>query len=225
MNANDIKQLARDLGADLVGIASAKTLNAFPPDPRYPQTPDNISPYVKSVIVIACHIPVAGFRANTISQCSIWICWSLGAWTGSPIKLPIISSVRDIQALLQLRRKLTGILKQRATEGSAPDTLGIEAGLGTFGLEVNILSPEFGPRLYLTGILTEIELEADTPMTEQVCIGESCARCLHSCPTDAVLHFGIDKRNCAVEAQEFGYMTATEFFRKYIGASNKEKKK
>ena len=102
--------------------------------------------------------------------------------------------------------------------------LGIEAGLGTFGLEVNILSPEFGPRLYLTGILTEIELEADTPMTEQVCIGESCARCLHSCPTDAVLHFGIDKRNCAVEAQEFGYMTATEFFRKYVGASAEEKK-
>ena len=64
MNANEIKQLARDLGADLVGIASAKTLNAFPPDPRYPQTPDNISPYVKSVIVIACHIPVAGFRAK-----------------------------------------------------------------------------------------------------------------------------------------------------------------
>ena len=103
--------------------------------------------------------------------------------------------------------------------------LGIEAGLGTFGLEVNILSPEFGPRLYLTGILTELELEADKPMTEQVCIGESCSRCLYSCPTDAVNHFGIDKRNCAVEAQEFGYMTATQFFMKFIEASIPEKKK
>ena len=62
--------------------------------------------------------------------------------------------------------------------------LGIEAGLGTFGLEVNILSPEFGPRLYLTGILTEIELEADTPMTEQVCISEVL------CPLSAFLSNG-----------------------------------
>jgi len=61
-------------------------------------------------------------------------------------------------------------------------------------------------------------------MTEQVCIGESCSRCLYSCPSDAVLHFGIDKRGCAVEAQEFGYMTATELFAKFVDA-DKEKKK
>ena len=36
MDAVEIKQIARELGADLVGIASAKTLNAFPPDPRFP---------------------------------------------------------------------------------------------------------------------------------------------------------------------------------------------
>ena len=86
--------------------------------------------------------------------------------------------------------------------------LGIEAGLGTFGLEVNILTPEFGPRVYLTGILTELELEPDQRITEQVCIGESCSRCLYSCPTDAVKHFGIDKRACATAAQEFGFMTS-----------------
>jgi hypothetical protein len=40
-----IKDRARRLGADLVGIASAATLNAFPPDPRWQQTPERISPY------------------------------------------------------------------------------------------------------------------------------------------------------------------------------------
>ena len=54
--------------------------------------------------------------------------------------------------------------------------LGVEAGLGTLGLEVNILTPEFGPRVYLTGILTELELEPNERITEQVCIGESCSR-------------------------------------------------
>ena len=94
--------------------------------------------------------------------------------------------------------------------------LGIEAGLGTFGLEVNILTPEFGPRIYLTGVLTECELEADKPMTEQVCIGESCSRCLYSCPSDAVRHFGIDKRACATEAQEFGFTTILKFWEHFL---------
>ena len=43
--------------------------------------------------------------------------------------------------------------------------LGVEAGLGTLGLEVNILTPEFGPRIYLTGVLTELELEPDARIT------------------------------------------------------------
>jgi epoxyqueuosine reductase QueG len=101
--------------------------------------------------------------------------------------------------------------------------LGVEAGLGTLGLEVNILTPEFGPRVYLTGILTELELEPDHPITEQVCIGESCSRCLHSCPADAVLHFGIDKRACATEAQEFGFSTILQFFERFIDRPHHEK--
>src|SRR4029077_12383674 len=34
--------------------------------------------------------------------------------------------------------------------------LGVEAGLGTLGLEVNILTPEYGPRGYLRGVLSEL---------------------------------------------------------------------
>ena len=48
ISAEEVKGLAKDLGADLVGIASAETLNAFPPDPKWPQTPDRISPYCKA---------------------------------------------------------------------------------------------------------------------------------------------------------------------------------
>jgi len=65
MDSATVKQWASDLGADMVGIASAKTLNEFPPDPRWPQTPENISKHVKSVVVVVQHIPVAAFRAKT----------------------------------------------------------------------------------------------------------------------------------------------------------------
>ena len=101
--------------------------------------------------------------------------------------------------------------------------LGVEAAC-TLGLEVNILTPEFGPRLYLTGILTELELEADQRMEEQVCIGESCSRCLHSCPPDAVRQWGLDKAGCATEAQEFGFMTITNFFSKFFEKNPEEQK-
>ena len=225
MIAKDLKRMAKDFGADLVGIASAKTLNAFPPDPRYPQTPDRISPHVKSVIVIACHIPVAGFRAKHNIAVQYLDMLVLRRMDRIAYKIADRLERNGHPSLVTAAQETDWNLKTASYGRLSTRHLGIEAGLGTFGLEVNILSPEYGPRLYLTGILTELELESDSPMTEQVCIGESCSRCLHSCPTDAVLHFGIDKRNCAVEAQEFGYMTATDFFKRFVTAPRAEKKK
>ena len=225
MIAKDVKKMAKDFGADLVGIASAKTLNAFPPDPRYPQTPDRISPHVKSVIVIACHIPVAGFRAKHNIAVQYLDMLVLRRMDRIAYKIADRLERNGHPSLVTAAQETDWNLKTASYGRLSTRHLGIEAGLGTFGLEVNILSPEYGPRLYLTGILTELELESDSPMTEQVCIGESCSRCLHSCPTDAVLHFGIDKRNCAVEAQEFGYMTATDFFKRFVTAPRAEKKK
>src|ERR1700741_1112340 len=65
IDAAHVKRRASDLGADLVGIASAATLNAFPPDPRWPQTPERISPYCRSVIVLVQRIPAGAFRCKT----------------------------------------------------------------------------------------------------------------------------------------------------------------
>ncbi|MBI3950607.1 MAG: hypothetical protein HY314_09150 [Acidobacteria bacterium] len=84
--------------------------------------------------------------------------------------------------------------------------IAVEVGLGTFGLEANLLTREFGPRGYFSAILTDAELEPDQKMTEQLCIGEPCSRCLLACPTEpvAVLHWGIDKTQCAKAAQRNG---------------------
>ena len=224
LHASEVKELAKNFGADLVGIASAQTLNAFPPDPRWPQTPDRISRYVKSVIVLACRIPVAAFRAKNNIPVQYLDMLVLRRMDRIAYKISDYLEKLGHPTFVTAAQETDWHMKTASYGYLSTRHLGIEAGLGTFGLEVNILSPEFGPRLYLTGILTELELEADKPMTEQVCIGESCSRCLYSCPTDAVNHFGIDKRNCAVEAQEFGYMTATQFFMKFIEAGRLEKK-
>src|SRR6201981_2485681 len=218
-----VKARAHLLGTDLVGIASAQTLNAFPPDPRWPQTPERISPYVKSVITIVEHIPVGAFRCRTNTPVQYMDMLVLRKMDKVAYRLSEELERAGHPTFVTAAQETDWSL-QRASYGRLSTRhLGVEAGLGTLGLEVNILTPEFGPRVYLTGVLTELELEADRPLTEQVCIGESCSRCLHSCPADAVLHFGIDKRACATEAQEFGFSTILQFFERFIDAPRAEK--
>lgn len=216
IDAAAVKRRALELGADLAGIASAATLNAFPPDPRYPQTPDRISPFCKSVIVIVQRIPVGAFRCK--SNVPVQYLDMLVLRKMDRIAHKLADELeRNGHPTFALAAQETDWNLKRASYGRLSTRhLGAEAGLGTLGLEVNILTPQFGPRLYLTGILTELELEPDARMTEQVCIGESCSRCLHSCPPDAVRHWGLDKAACATEAQEFGFAQITKFFDRFF---------
>jgi len=224
MDAAEVKALAKSYGADIVGIASAKVLNAFPPDPQWPQTPERISPYVKSVIVIVQHIPVAVFRAKAAIPVQYMDMLVLRRMDRIAYRLAETLERAGHPSFVTAAQETDWNLKRASYGRLSTRHLGIEAGLGAFGLEVNILTPEYGPRVYLTGILTELELEGDKPITEQVCIGESCSRCLYSCPSDAVRHFGIDKRACATEAQEFGFAQITGFMDKLIDAPNAKKK-
>jgi epoxyqueuosine reductase QueG len=222
-DAAAIKRRALELGADLAGIASAATLNAFPPDPRWPQTPERISPYVRSVIVLVQRIPAGAFRAKLNEPVQYMDMLVLRKMDKVAYRL-----ASELEALghpsFATAAQETDWSYKRASYGRLSTRhLGVEAGLGTLGLEVNILTPEFGPRVYLTGVLSELELEPDQRITEQVCIGESCSRCLHSCPPNAVLHWGIDKRACATEAQEFGFMTMLQFMERVIDAPLSQK--
>jgi epoxyqueuosine reductase QueG len=211
-----VKGRARELGADLVGIASAQILNAFPPDPLWPQTPERISPYVKCVITIVQHIPVGAFRCRTNTPVQYMDMLVLRKMDKVAYRIAEELERAGHPSFVVPAQETEWNLKRASYGRLSTRHLGVEAGLGTLGLEVNILTPEYGPRVYLTGVLTELELEADAPMTEQVCIGESCSRCLHSCPGDAVLHFGIDKRACAQYAQEFGFSTIMKFLDRVI---------
>jgi len=225
LDADTVKAYARALGAHLVGVASADTLNAFPPDPRYPQTPERVSPHCRSVIVIVQRIPAGAFRCKQNAAVQYIDMLVLRRMDKIAYRLAEWLERRGHPSFTAAAQETDWSYKNASYGRLSTRHLGVEAGLGTLGLEVNILTPEFGPRLYLTGILTELELEADRPMTEQVCIGESCSRCLHSCPADAVGHFDIDKRACATAAQEFGFAQILGFFNRYVDAAQTEKSK
>jgi epoxyqueuosine reductase QueG len=223
--SSDVKRRALELGADLAGIASAATLNAFPPDPRWPQTPERILPSLKSVIVLVQRIPAGAFRAVSNVPVQYMDMLVLRKMDKVAYRLAEELERAGHPTFVTAAQETDWSLKRASYGRLSTRHLGVEAGLGTLGLEVNILTPEFGPRVYLTGILTELELEPDERITEQVCIGESCSRCLHSCPPNAVLHWGIDKRGCATEAQEFGFMTMLQFMERVIDAPSSQKSK
>jgi epoxyqueuosine reductase QueG len=222
-DAASVKRRALELGADLAGVASAATLNAFPPDPRWPQTPERISRHVKSVIVLVQRIPAGAFRAKTNVPVQYIDMLVLRKMDKVAYRLAVELERLGHPTFVTAGQETDWSYKRASYGRLSTRHLGVEAGLGTLGLEVNILTPEFGPRVYLTGVLTELELEPDAPIAEQVCIGESCSRCLHSCPADAVLHWGIDKRACATEAQEFGFMTMLQFMEQVIDAPAEER--
>lgn len=62
----------------------------------------------------------------------------------------------------------------------------VRAGLGLFGLNNVVVTPRYGPRIRFNSVITTAQLPATPLLTEALCKGPTCARCLRSCPADAL---------------------------------------
>jgi epoxyqueuosine reductase len=101
----------------------------------------------------------------------------------------------------------------------------VAAGLGTLGLNLQLLTPEFGPRVLLTAVLCSVDVECDQPMAEALCRGPSCSRCLKTCPADAVQHWGRDWPACDRYRSPHGFAQLTEHLDRIIDETAPDKRK
>ena len=79
------------------------------------------------------------------------------------------------------------------------------AGLGSFGLNNILLTPEYGPRVRFTSVFTTAEIEGDPVKTNDLCT--KCMACVKKCPVNAIKEKGdlilpINKISCAQRSKK-----------------------
>lgn len=95
-------------------------------------------------------------------------------------------------------KEAAGDFSYRAFTDSAPvpeRRLAQRAGLGWIGKSSMFISPDAGSYLFLSEIVTDLDIAPDTPFEQNKC--GSCRRCRMACPTGAIDGSGtIDARKC-----------------------------
>lgn len=99
-------------------------------------------------------------------------------------------------------------------------TVATRAGLGWIGRNALLVTPQYGPRVRLASVFTDMPLPAAEPITVGAC--GSCRRCVEACPAQALTGSAwragmpraqiVDARECEA--------VATRLLRERVGVSN-----
>jgi epoxyqueuosine reductase len=217
LTAAQVKARALELGADLVGIADGAVMDANPPDPADPRRPSDITEHDGArVIVLARRLSdgvarIAGWgdrhkyyndelALSMLEETAL----SLVYWledNGYPAVIVPPTHVDPWRYQDNPAEHQTPLL-------SLPHAA-VEAGLGTLGLNLQLLTPQYGPRVILSAVLCSVPVECDAPMAEALCQGPSCGRCLAACPGDAVKQWDRDWPACDEFRSPYGFAKLT----------------
>ncbi|MDU2064703.1 MAG: 4Fe-4S binding protein [Sporomusaceae bacterium] len=99
----------------------------------------------------------------------------------------------------------------------------VAAGLGTFGRHNLVIHPRFGTRIGLAALITNLELEPDEKIAEDLCI--HCDLCVKNCPGGALDEAGkTDISKCIKHSQPYGLGSDISFWHQFISSSPEEQK-
>lgn len=225
MTSQDIKKLARSLGADAVGIGTIERWEGAPVqmDPR------QIMPEARSVIAMAFRVmrgSMRGIEEGTFF--SNYSAMGYGGLTYLYIPLTVINLCKAIEddgfealpmghqsdwrAIDQDGRLRRNYSRPVAPGRAAPDVMihlriaAFLCGLGEIGYSKMFLTPQFGPRQRLGIIITELDLEPDPlyPDTDQPRLCDRCMACVNACPAGAISTDRTVRVNLAGHEVEWG---------------------
>ncbi len=195
-----VKDRARELGADIVGIADARLLDGeadgYKPGDLLPNARFVISVGVRQLQTYMEKAPdpsyfMFGYRQkNDLINRIVWNTARMIDHEGY-YALPIQAygegelfvdtsplpdrAERKMKARAQMRGSFCHVRAAAA------------AGLGEVGLNGMLLHPDFGPRVHLGSIITTAPLVADKPFSNKLCDPRLCgAACQTACPAKAL---------------------------------------
>jgi len=198
MNSHEVKRIAMELGADLVGIASVKRFDHAPKGFK----PTDIFPGTKSVIAYAKRFPDGVFSSK------------------SPVPYTFSSSVTLQEVFrvaygLVLRLEDKGVTAvpipsepyehwdEEKREGRGLMSLkhiGYLAGLGVLGRNTILINDRYGNLITLGAVLVDLTLEED-PLAKYSFCGDGCEICLVNCPADALDGMTVHQKKCREKSQ------------------------
>ncbi len=185
LNAAAVKAKARELGADLVGIAPVSRWENAPEMLR----PEAHLPEARSVIALSIHHPDASVEWGGLPNSNF----------SGPFQLGMIPKLDTISWRLgkfledngysAIPFPCTGFWRHRPYKSiSSTNTASfshrhafVAAGLGEFGWNNMALSPQYGPRNRLISLITSAELDAD-PLYQGEPLCDRCNLCASKCP-------------------------------------------
>lgn len=189
----DIKDYMVRLGADLVGIADPSSLDGSPDG--HP-SPFRILPGASSIIVAAKRFPHGAVEVPS------------SPFDGTVEELEVVYGGVYVTTYMSLNSKLldmavdASIFLEILGYKSVPvsPTLGRDetrfvgtislrkcaeiAGLGEIGPSQLLITPDFGPRVRLTAVITTAPLLIDCSKKDEFC--QNCMDCLNKCPVNAI---------------------------------------
>ncbi len=182
MNEKEVKERLYNLGADLCGIASIDRFGEAPKGFH----PKDVLPACKSVIVFANRFVAGTLACNTTVPYTV--------------VRNILSDKMDkiaVQFCVDMEKMgiiavPTGTIGPTEFDKSTQRYRNIVsakhcaqlAGLGVIGKNTLLITPKFGNMVWLSVILTELELKADKLIEDSFC--NDCNLCVNACPVQAL---------------------------------------
>ena len=200
LTSQDIKRIAKSMGADIVGIGSIDRWSTAP----IQMDPKQIMPRAKSIIALGFRVMRGSLRG--IEEGTYFSNYSAMGYGGitylyMPMTVINLSKIiedegyeavpmghqSDWRAIDNSGYMREGYSRPVAPGKAAPDVMinlriaGFLCGLGEIGYSKMLLTPEFGPRVRVGIIITELELEPD-PIIEPGTLCNRCMACVRECP-------------------------------------------
>ena len=236
MTSQEIKEAAKRLGADIVGIGSIDRWEGAPAqmDPRL------IMPRAKSIIALGFRVfrgSLRGIEEGTYF--SNYSAMGYGGITYLYMPMTVINLCKLIEdegyEAVPMGHQSDwrgidnkGFLRENYSRPVAPGKpqpdimvnlriAGFLCGLGEIGYSKMLLTPEFGPRQRVGIIITEMELEPD-PIMEPGTLCNRCMACVRECPGGCIPKDKTVKVNLAGYDVEWADVDMDKCGRTFVGA-------